>query len=98
MDRFGPGGVELTVGYTSAGAHALDFPRPNDGARTHAVLMFESPFENVGDDFHITMRMRSKPFTRRDTIFVDDAQSAKTHGIRIVITIEREGVIRVQPS
>ncbi len=43
------------------------------------------------------MRVRGKSLTRRDAIFVDDAETAPVHVRRIVILIEREGVISIQP-
>src|SRR2546430_12336023 len=60
--------------------------------------MFERARKNVSDDFHIAMRVRRKSLARLYAIFIDNAQAAKMHVRRIVILIERKGVIRIQPA
>src|SRR6266487_3094015 len=59
--------------------------------------MFELARENVSKDLHILMRMRGKSFTWQHAILVHHTQTAKVHVRRIVILIEREGVISIQP-
>ena len=60
--------------------------------------MFERPRQNVRDDFHVAVRVRGKTFSGSHAIFIDDPQSAKVRVCRIVILIERKGVIRVEPT
>jgi hypothetical protein len=55
-------------------------------------------FENVGDDFHVAMRMRGKSSVGRDPIFVDDAQRAESHPLRIPIIAKAEGVMSFEPA
>src|SRR5437867_11624117 len=59
--------------------------------------MLERAAEDVGNDLHVAMRMRSETHPGHDEIIIDDAQTAKTHPLRIVIIREAEGVIRVKP-
>src|SRR5712692_3648059 len=89
--------VELAVRYARAGGHALHVTRPNHRTVAHAVAMFQRARQNVGNDFHVAMRVRGKTLTGRDPVFVDDAQTAPVHVRRIVILIERESVIRIEP-
>ena len=64
----------------------------------HAVAVLERALEDVGDDFHVKVRMLAKTLARRDTIFVHHAKRAEAHVAGIVIIGERKRVIRVQPS
>src|SRR5713226_4333957 len=89
--------VELAVRYARPGAHPLHVAGPNHRTVAHAVAMFQRAGQNVGNDLHVAMRMRRKTLTRCDPVFVDDAQTAPVHVRRIVISIEREGVIRIEP-
>ena len=38
--------------------------------------------QDVGDDFHVAMRMRAEAHARHHEIVVDDAQAAVTHPLR----------------
>src|SRR6185295_5687909 len=80
-----------------AGGHSLHVSRSNHRTVAHAVFVFECAFEDVGDDLHVAMSMRRKTTTSRDKIFIDHTQAAKAHVPRIVILIESERVIRIQP-
>jgi hypothetical protein len=64
-------GVVLAVGHASARAHPLDFAGPDHRAVAHRVTMLELPVEHVRDDLHVTMRMRTKPPSRLDAVFID---------------------------
>src|SRR4051812_30630745 len=44
------------------------------------------------------MRMRSKTLSGRDDVVIDDAQTAITHPLRIIIICETESVIAIQPA
>src|SRR5437867_4364673 len=90
--------VELAVLNSGTGGHALHISRTNYRTVAHAVAMLERAFQNVSDDFHVTMRVHGKTLIGRDAIFIDDPQSSKVHVRRIVILIERESVESIQPS
>ena len=98
MNWFAFGRIELAVRNTAACGHSLHIAGSNHRPIAHAVAMFERPRQNVRDDFHVAVRMRGKTFSGRNAIFIDDTQSAKVHVCRIVILIERESVIRVEPT
>src|SRR5207302_5391608 len=89
--------IEFAVRYARAGGHALHIAGTNHRTVTYAVAMLEGAFQNIGDDFHVAMRMPGKALTGGDAIFVDDPQAAPMHVLRIVILIERESMISIQP-
>ena len=60
--------------------------------------MFERARKNVCDDFHIAVRVRGESLARLHAVFVDDTQAAKMHMRRIIVPIERERVIGIQPA
>ncbi len=53
---------------------------------------------DVGDDFHVPVRMQAKTHFGRDPVFVDHAQGAEMRVRRIVIIGEAEGVVGVEPA
>ena len=93
--------VELTVGHTPAGAHALNIPRPDDAthrrsgrsvqphrtrlAVAHAVLVRQFSGQHIADDFHVAVAMRSEARARRNSVFIDDAQVTESHMLGIAI-------------
>src|SRR5438552_9579160 len=60
MGRIRLGGIRLTVANPGARAHTLSITGTNYRAVSHAVLVFERAFKQIGDDLHIAMRMRGK--------------------------------------
>jgi hypothetical protein len=60
--------------------------------------MFQSTIENVGNDLHVAVAMLGKSPTGCDKVFIDHAQTTEAHVAWIVILIEGEGVISVQPT
>src|SRR5207244_4310972 len=78
-------GIELAVRDTSARGHALHVAGSNYRTVAHAVAMFERAFENVRDDFHVTVRVHGKSLAGGDAVFVDNAQAAEMHLSGIVI-------------
>src|ERR1700691_1140846 len=90
--------IELAVANPAARRHALAIARQNYRAGPQAVFVLEFAFENIGDDFHIAMRMRRKSSVGRDPIFVDHPQRAESHPLGIPIFAETEGVMRLEPA
>src|SRR3546814_12144678 len=53
---------------------------------------------DIGDDFHVAVRMRGKAGLRRDGVVVPDPQRAPAHAIGVVIAREGEMVAGVEPA
>src|ERR1700733_6097782 len=92
------GSIELTMDHARACGHGLNRVGTEGSGFAHAVPMSEASFEHIGQDFHIAMRVGSKTSSRRDSIFVDNPQRAKTHMPRIVVARKRKAVITVDPA
>src|SRR5438876_8082259 len=95
MGRIRLGGIRLTVANPGARAHTLSITGTNYRTISHAVLMFESAFQQISDDLHVAMRMRGKTMSGLHPIFVDDSKGAESHVAGIVILIEGEAVASV---
>src|SRR5207244_3498909 len=91
-------GIEFAVLHARAGGHVLHLARTDHASVAHRILVLQCAAEDVGDDFHVAMRMRSETLSRHYEIVVDDAQAAETHPLRVVIIGEAESVIRVEPT
>src|SRR5689334_10690850 len=74
MERLRPGWVVFAVRYSGAGTHVLNFSRPNHRTRSHAVLVRDCSFKNIGDDFHVAMRMSGKALSWSHAVFIDNAE------------------------
>src|SRR3989338_3979919 len=90
--------VEFAVCDSAAGAHTLDFAGHNHGAVSHAVLMRQRAFQNVGDDFHVLMRMGRKALPGRYPVFIDDAKGAETNMFGIPVFGKGKSVIGLKPA
>ena len=60
--------------------------------------MLELAAKDVGDDLHVTVRMRPKPLAWRDRIIVQDPQRAPLKVVGVVVVREAEVVIRLEPA
>src|SRR5882724_7570626 len=90
--------VVLAVGHARTGAHALHIAGPDHRTGAHAVLVFQFAVEHVADDFHVAVRMLAEALSRGNAVFVDHAQRAVSHVLRIVVTGEGERVEALQPA
>jgi hypothetical protein len=63
----------------------------------HAVFVRKRSFQHITEDFHIAVGVRAKAPARSDAIFVDDAQAAKSHVLRIMIIGKRKSMTRIEP-
>src|SRR6266511_1532450 len=68
------GVVVLAVLDARAGPHELDLPRPDHAAAARAVLVLEGAFQNVGQNLHVAVPVRSETPARLDTVVVQHAQ------------------------
>src|SRR5437879_2947575 len=63
MDPFLIRRVELAVADAGASGHALQFARPYDRAVAHAVFVLQRPFEDIGNDLHVSVAVHPEPLT-----------------------------------
>jgi hypothetical protein len=85
---------------TDAGArgHELHVSVANDAAGSERVFMAQLPVQHVGEDFHVLVRMGAEAHARRDEIFIDHAQSAEAHVLRIIVIRKGKRKVGVQPA
>ena len=98
MRGVGVRGVEFTMRNAGSRAHVLNVAGLDDGPVAHAVLVSQRAFENIGDDFHVTMRMRGETATPGDAVVIHDPQGAELDMLRVVIIGERESEAAVEPT
>src|SRR6266516_4113600 len=98
MNRLVGGRIFFAVRDAGAGRHSLPIAGPYHRAVTHTVFVFQRALQDVGDDFHVAVGMGGEAVTGLHSVLVDDAQAAKPHMRRVVVTIERERVISVEPT
>src|SRR6266478_176417 len=89
--------IELAVANARPGRHALHFARLNHRSGAQTVLVLQRSFKNIGDDFHVAMRMHAEAAAGADPVIVDDAETAKTHLGGIVVIGEGKRMPAVQP-
>ena len=82
----------------AACGHALAIARQNHRPRSQAVFVFQFPLENVGDNFHVAMRMRGKTIVGRDPILVNHAQRTEAHPLGIPVIVEAESMVSLEPA
>ena len=90
--------IEFAVHDAGARAHALHVARLDDRTGAHAVLVLQRAFQHVADDFHIAVAVRAETHARLHAVFVDHAQRAKAHFLRIMVIGEGKRVVAVQPA
>src|SRR5262249_39264353 len=90
--------VELAMAHAAARGHALHLAAADDGLAARAVLVLQRAGDQIGDDLHILVRMGGETAAARDHVFVDHAQPAIAHLIRVVEIDEGEAVVRLQPA
>ncbi|MNE82382.1 hypothetical protein D3C80_1791020 [compost metagenome] len=60
--------------------------------------MGDRALADVGDDFHLFMRMRREAGAGGDLVVIPDSQWAPAHALGVVVLGEREVVLGVQPA
>ena len=60
--------------------------------------MLQRAIYDVGDDFHVAMRVHSKAHLGRNVVFIDHPQVAEVGLLRIIIIGEAEGVVGIEPA
>lgn len=90
--------IVFAVGNPGTGAHDLYVACFGTALVTQVVFVADSPFTNVGDDFHIAVRMFRETGARGDHVVVPYPQVAPVHSLRVVVFGERKVVMGVQPA
>jgi len=80
------------------GAHNLDVASPGAAHVAQAVLVRDRPGADIGDDFHVLVRVRRKAGLGRNRIVVPHLQRAPLGPLRLVIAGEGKVVMRVKPA
>ena len=91
------GVIIFGVAHSGAGAHPLNFTRTYHANVSHIIFVFQGAFDDVGDDFHLAMRMQRKTACRGDDVIIENAQRAKIQVLGIVIMVKREVPICLKP-
>src|ERR1700676_3414797 len=89
--------IVFGVAHSSPRTHPLNFARADDAYVAHVIAMFDGAFDDVSDDFHLTMRVKGKSAGGSHYVVVKNAQWSKTHVGRVVVMVEREMPVRVKP-
>ena len=90
--------VELAVLHATASAHTLHIARGNAFDIAHAVFVRQVASQDVADDFHVAMAMRAEAGARGNAVFIDHAQIAPAHVLRVVVARKRKTVKRLEPA
>ena len=98
MGRVLRGMVELAVQHAIAGAHALHVAGRNGTAVAHVVLVRQLTRQHVADDLHVAVAVGAEAGAGSDAVFVDDAQIAQAHELRVVVTGKGETVEGLEPA
>ncbi|MOA05482.1 hypothetical protein D3C78_1250830 [compost metagenome] len=82
----------------AAGAHHLYVAGFGAALVAQAVLVGDRALADVGDDFHLAVRMRWEAGARGDFVIVPDAQVAPAFAVGVVVLGEGEVVLGIQPA
>ena len=82
----------------AAGAHHLDVAGVGAALVPDRILVGDGAGADIGDDFHVAVRMRREAGLRSDAVVVPDADPAPAHAGRVVIIGEAEMVAGVEPA
>lgn len=64
----------------------------------HAVPVCEFPAQDVAEDLGVAVRVCREAIARRDTVLVQDAQTAKVHEAVVEVAGETKRVERLEPA
>jgi len=92
--------LEIVFGMPDArpGAHHLHIARLGTALVAEVVLVRDGPLADIGDDFHVGVRVSRKAGVRRDFIIVPYPQCAPAHPGRVRIVAERKVVLGLEPA
>ena len=81
-----------------AGAHHLHVASLGTALVALVVLMADGAFADVGDDFHVRMRVRREAGAGLDGVVIPHPQRTPVHARRVVVLGEGEVVLGIQPT
>ncbi|MNP21679.1 hypothetical protein D3C76_1143060 [compost metagenome] len=84
--------VVFGVTHPGTRTHNLELTRRNLLFVTHAVLVLNGAVQNVGQDFHVFVRVGTKALAGIDNVIVNHSQCRETHKVRVIIIGKREAV------
>jgi hypothetical protein len=90
--------IVFGVADAGAGAHHLDVSGFGPAVVAETVLVRHRPFADIGDDFHVGVRVRREAGVGRDLIVVPDPQRTPAHSRGIVIVPEGKVVPGLEPA
>src|SRR4030095_10340509 len=98
MHRLLVGSILLTVSDACARSHSLHITVADNRTVTHAVFMFQGARQNISDYLHVTVAVLGKATTSGNEVFIDHAQITKAHETWVIVLIEGERVVGVEPA
>ena len=97
-----PGGlgfqVVLRMDDAGTGAHHLHVAGLGAALVAQAVLVGDRAFADIGDDLHVTVRVRREAAAGGDLVIVPDPQAAPVLALRVIVVGEGKMMTRVQPA
>src|SRR5450759_5773372 len=95
---FDRGRIRLAVANATPRGHALPVSRKDHRASAQAVFVLKLARQDIGDDLHVAMRVGRETAAGRNPIFIDHAQRAEAHPLRIGVIVKTESMARLQPA
>ncbi|MNT19068.1 hypothetical protein D3C72_1543050 [compost metagenome] len=86
------------MGDAGARAHHLHVAGLGAALVAQVVLVGDGPLADVGDDFHVLVRVRREAGLGGDLVVVPDAQLAPAHPLAVVVAGEGEMVTGIEPA
>src|SRR5690606_34254980 len=90
--------VVLGVGDAAAGAHHLYVAGLGASVVAEVVAVADGALADIGDDFHVAVRMWRKAGAGGDLVVVPDAQAPPVDPLRIMVFGEGEVVTGIEPA
>ena len=90
--------IMFRMRYTCACAHHLHIACAGAALIAHAVLVRDCALADIGDNFHIIVRVGAEATACRYLVIVDHPQAAKAHTFGVVIAGKAEMVASIQPA
>src|SRR6185312_8406643 len=90
--------IVFAVFDTGAGAHYLYVALFYNCSISHTVCMFQVAFQWYRNDFHVIVRMRSKPHSLAYGVIVQYTKCAEMNSLRIMIVCKTKSMITIQPA
>jgi hypothetical protein len=90
--------IKFAMCDASACAHNLYITSLGPASIAQAIFMRDRAFADIGDDFHIVMRMRRKSRSCGNFVVIPNPDIAPIHPSGIIITGKAKMMIGVEPA